>query len=146
MCGNSEASGASGALIKRGVPSRLTLPVSQWRNALWKQTITSRVVDAEAEYQIGTALERLVRDGARRMLERALTAEVDEFLGRQRYARGGDLRGYRNGLSCVKNLARSPCVARGDPWALPQLVAAAGQVGGLGGVAGQVDGFVVGRA
>ena len=31
------------------------------------------------------------------MLERALTAEVDEFLGRQRYARGGDLRGYRNG-------------------------------------------------
>lgn len=42
MCGNSEASGASGALMKRGVPSRLTLPVSEWRNALWKQTITSR--------------------------------------------------------------------------------------------------------
>ncbi len=52
----------------------------------------------------------------------------------------------RKRVSCVKNLARSPCVARGDPWALPQLVAAAGQVGGLGGVAGQVDGFVVGRA
>ena len=42
MCGNSKASGAYGALMKRGVPSRLTLPVSQWRNALWKQTITSR--------------------------------------------------------------------------------------------------------
>lgn len=32
-----------------------------------------------------------------------------------------------------------------DLWALPQLVAAAGQVGGLGGVARQFDGFVVGR-
>ena len=31
------------------------------------------------------------------MLERALTAKVDEFLGCQRYARGGDLRGYSNG-------------------------------------------------
>jgi hypothetical protein len=33
-----------------------------------------------------------------------------------------------------------------DPLALPQLVAAAGQVGGLGAVARQLDGFVVGRA
>src|SRR5262249_54822965 len=33
-----------------------------------------------------------------------------------------------------------------DPRTLPQLVAAAGQVGGVGGVAGQADGFVVGRA
>ncbi len=33
-----------------------------------------------------------------------------------------------------------------DLWALSQLVAAAGQVGGLGGVARQLDGFVVGRA
>jgi putative transposase len=64
-----------------------------------------RVVDAEAEDQIGTALERLVRDGARRMLERALTAEVDEFLGRQRYARGGDLRGYRNGHERPRQVA-----------------------------------------
>jgi hypothetical protein len=31
------------------------------------------------------------------------------------------------------------------PLVLPQLVAAAGQVGGLGGVAGQLDGFVVRR-
>jgi putative transposase len=64
-----------------------------------------RVVDAEAEDEIGTALERLVRDGARRMLERALTAEVDEFLGRQRYARGGDLRGYRNGHQRPRQVA-----------------------------------------
>ena len=33
-----------------------------------------------------------------------------------------------------------------DPRALPQLVAAAGQVSGLGGVARQLDGFVVRRA
>src|SRR6266496_6810832 len=33
-----------------------------------------------------------------------------------------------------------------DPRALPQLVAAACQVGGLGGVARQLDGFVVRRA
>jgi hypothetical protein len=33
-----------------------------------------------------------------------------------------------------------------DPWALLQLVTAAGEVGGLAGVAGQLDGPVVGRA
>jgi hypothetical protein len=37
-------------------------------------------------------------------------------------------------------------VPQADPRALPQLVAAAGQVGGLGGVARQLDGFVVRRA
>jgi hypothetical protein len=31
------------------------------------------------------------------MLERALGAEVDEFVGRERYAGGGKLRGYLNG-------------------------------------------------
>jgi hypothetical protein len=36
--------------------------------------------------------------------------------------------------------------AAGRALALPQLVAAACQVGGLGGVAGELDGFVVGRA
>jgi transposase-like protein len=39
------------------------------------------------------------------MLERALTAEVDEFLGRQRYARGNDLRGYRNGHQRPRQVA-----------------------------------------
>jgi hypothetical protein len=39
------------------------------------------------------------------LLERALTAEVDEFLGRQRYARGGDWRGYRNGHQRPRQVA-----------------------------------------
>jgi putative transposase len=42
-------------------------------------------------------LERLVRQGAREMLQRALEAEVAEFLGRDRYERSGEFRGYRNG-------------------------------------------------
>jgi hypothetical protein len=46
-----------------------------------------RTVDAKADDEIGTALARLAREGARLMLEQALAAEVDEFLGRQRYTR-----------------------------------------------------------
>jgi transposase-like protein len=42
-------------------------------------------------------LERLVREGARKMLQDALEVEVDEFLGRARYQRTGGYRGYRNG-------------------------------------------------
>jgi transposase-like protein len=42
-------------------------------------------------------LERLVREGARKMLQGALEAEVEEFLGRARYQRSSDYRGYRNG-------------------------------------------------
>jgi hypothetical protein len=44
-------------------------------------------------------LEQMVRQGARQMLQRALEAEVAEFLGRDRYERGGEFRGYRNGRS-----------------------------------------------
>lgn len=42
-------------------------------------------------------LEAVVRDGAQRMLQSALEAEVEEFLGRNRYERGLEFRGYRNG-------------------------------------------------
>jgi putative transposase len=42
-------------------------------------------------------LERLVREGARKMLQNALEAEVDDFLGRPRYQRTEAKRGYRNG-------------------------------------------------
>ena len=38
-------------------------------------------------------IEQLVRQGAQRMLQAALAAEVDEFLGRDRYQRGPQLRG-----------------------------------------------------
>src|SRR5579871_3168320 len=42
-------------------------------------------------------LELIVREGARRMLQSALEKEVDEFLGRGRYERTTEPRGYRNG-------------------------------------------------
>jgi putative transposase len=45
----------------------------------------------------GDRLEETVREGARRMLQAMLEAEVAEFLGRGRYERGGEFRGYRNG-------------------------------------------------
>jgi putative transposase len=42
-------------------------------------------------------LEMVVREGARKMLRDMLEAEVDDFLGRRRYQRTGEYRGYRNG-------------------------------------------------
>ena len=42
-------------------------------------------------------LERVVREGAQRMLMEALEREVEEFLGRGRYERNAEFRGYRNG-------------------------------------------------
>ena len=42
-------------------------------------------------------LEETAREGARRLLQVMLEAEVEAFLGRGRYERGGDFRGYRNG-------------------------------------------------
>ena len=42
-------------------------------------------------------LEAVVREGARKMLRDMLEAEVDDFLGRRRYQRTGEYRGYRNG-------------------------------------------------
>jgi transposase-like protein len=53
----------------------------------------------EAEPTVRSALEELVRTGAREMLRRALEEEVDAFLGRGRYERGGEFRGYRNGYA-----------------------------------------------
>ena len=47
--------------------------------------------------EIAQGLEELVREGARRMLERALETEVEAFLGRPRYGRSLPRRGYRNG-------------------------------------------------
>src|SRR5438270_1881338 len=42
-------------------------------------------------------LEMVAREGARKMLRDMLEAEVDDFLGRRRYQRTGEYRGYRNG-------------------------------------------------
>jgi transposase-like protein len=58
------------------------------------------VSPGEGHEVVVETLENLAREGARRMLERALAAEVDAFLGRGRYQRGGRRRrGYRNGYA-----------------------------------------------
>jgi len=61
----------------------------------------------KAQYQVlspaapvpapGDVLEEGAREGARRMLQAMLDAEVDYFLGRTRYERIGEFRGCRNG-------------------------------------------------
>jgi transposase-like protein len=47
--------------------------------------------------EVQDALETYVREGARQMLAAVLEEEVNAFLGRQRYARNREFRGYRNG-------------------------------------------------
>ena len=49
-------------------------------------------------------LERIVSEGARRMLAAGLEEEVSRFLGRERYERGGEFRGYRNGYHRSREL------------------------------------------
>jgi len=51
----------------------------------------------EAAEVIGDRLEALARQGAREMLMAALDEEVNAYLGRGRYERTGQHRGYRNG-------------------------------------------------
>lgn len=48
---------------------------------------------------VADSLETLAREGARQILEKALAAEVDAFLGCRRYERGVRRRGYRNGYA-----------------------------------------------
>lgn len=75
------------------------------------EELQARVIDlfqAEEERRARLPLGELVREGARLMLETALEMEIEEFLGRKRYQRGGRTRpGYRNGVSTrtVKTLA-----------------------------------------
>ena len=53
-----------------------------------------------AEGDLGSALEDVARLGARLLLQTAIEAEVSEFLGRERYARGDRTRpGHRNGTA-----------------------------------------------
>ena len=53
---------------------------------------------------VGETLEEMVREGARRMLAAALEEEVSTFLGRDRYERGEEFRGYRNGYHPSREL------------------------------------------
>jgi len=49
-------------------------------------------------------IEQLVRQGAQRLLQQALSAEIDEFLGRLRYERRTEFRGYRNGYLPARSI------------------------------------------
>ena len=53
---------------------------------------------------VDDTLEAMVREGARRMLTAALEEEVSGFLGRDRYERGEEFRGYRNGYHRSREL------------------------------------------
>ena len=56
--------------------------------------------------QVRSTLDTLAREGAQRMLINALEQEVEEFLGRARYARAeGEGRGYRNGAGNPRKIA-----------------------------------------
>jgi hypothetical protein len=58
------------------------------------------VADISGSKVAGTiedALDQVARHGAQVMLQKALEAEIDEFLQRPRYQCGGEFRGYRNG-------------------------------------------------
>ena len=53
---------------------------------------------------VGDTLEDMFREGARRMLAAALEEEVSAFLGRDRYERSDEFRGYRNGYHMSREL------------------------------------------
>ena len=53
--------------------------------------------NGEGANVVDDTLESMVREGARRMLAAALEEEVSAFLGRDRYERAEEFRGYRNG-------------------------------------------------
>src|SRR5205823_23777 len=82
----------------KGVPSRLTCQSSDGGTPVDAKYHVDQVVGPDADDEIRSALEQLAREGARQMLEWALEAEVEEFLGRERYARSTEFRGYRNGF------------------------------------------------
>ena len=54
--------------------------------------------------EVQDALEACVREGARKMLAVALEEEVNGFLDRDRYQRGKEFRGYRNGYHPAREL------------------------------------------
>ncbi len=66
----------------------------------------SQWVVPSSRTEVAETLEELAREGARRMLERALHSEVDAYLGRRRYDRVDDeFTGYRNGFGREREIA-----------------------------------------
>ena len=64
---------------------------------------------------VSDQLEALAREGAGEMLMTTLADEVDAYLGRGRYQRGGGLGGYRNGSSLRRLTLGSGTVALDTP-------------------------------
>jgi putative transposase len=62
--------------------------------------------------EVAERLEELIEEGVRGIVQRLLEAEVESYLGRPRYQRKGDFRGYRNGH------ARERLIGMGS-WSLP---------------------------
>lgn len=64
--------------------------------AVRRTAVKQRDADAASQVVVDH-LEELARQGARQMLVTALQEEVEMYLGRDRYQRTGEFRGYRNG-------------------------------------------------
>jgi hypothetical protein len=54
--------------------------------------------------EVQDTLEAFVQEGARKILIAALEEEVSGFLGRLRYQRGKEFRGYRNGYQAPREI------------------------------------------
>ena len=88
---------------------------------------TPHALAPEAGAVIGDTLETVAREGARRLLEHALRAEVDDHLGRVHYERGPAFSGYRNGYARPREIGigtwsvgvRAPRVRDTPPGAPP---------------------------
>ena len=63
---------------------------------------------------VDDTLEAMVREGARRMLAAALEEEVSGFLGRDRYERGEEFRGYQERLSPQQGTDRGSLSGGGE--------------------------------
>jgi transposase-like protein len=62
------------------------------------------VKNESSQEKIWEQMETLAREGARRMIATALEEEVKEYLGRERYQRGNQFSGYRNGYGREREL------------------------------------------
>jgi transposase-like protein len=74
----------------------MNFELTEWRYAAMARYHAPAPAPTAGAIVVDT-LEAVVREGARRMLQRALEEEVDVFLGRARHAPGGATTGYRNG-------------------------------------------------
>ena len=73
------------------------------------------VEGGEATQVVRDQVEALAREGAREMLMKALGEEVDAYLGRGRYQRTGEYRGYRNGATSRRLTLGAGTIALSPP-------------------------------